>query len=1129
MFRKATYTILFIMMAKLCFSQPSVLSSGNWYKVAVEKTGVYRLNADQLRRLGLDIGKTDPRKIRVFGARGGMLPQPNDAPRDGQLREIAIKVHGEDDGAFNGGDYILFYAEGPDRDMLIPEKGIFSYQRNLYTDKNFYFINVSQDNGKRIGETAAGSGGMSITTYQDYFYYEKDEHNELRSGREWYGERFETTPNYTFGFEADGIIENSPIYFVSDVMSQSVSPSKFDITFNNEHIGEQSPAVIPGSQYGVKGRHSRDTLMFTASTVSATQTKQQIEYSFTKGATGRSTGFLNFFSVHFTRQLALTSNQVRFRNSESLNQHSQYTVSNANADFTIWDVSDPYSVNEQKFSLSNGSAIFSREASGSVPEFVAFNRNTLSPLLVGKVNNQDLTGMTTPNMVIITHPLFQSAAERLAQHRAQINGWTVRVVTTDEVYNEFSSGRQDVTAIRDFAKHMFDKNPSVLKALLLFGKCSYDYRDYTAGNTNFVPTYESRNSLSPLETYSSDDYFGFLESNEGEWGENPFVQNHTLDIAVGRLPLKTVTEADVVVNKLIEYDIDQKRFGKWRKEIVFVADDGSNADGFTSIHQSQASSLADNIEQLNPEFDTRKIFLGAYPKIVSPNGESIPKANKDIAKEFHQSVIINYIGHGSEKLWADERVLSQEEIEKLDNRIYPFLVTATCEFGRHDNPLEISSAELSLLREKSGSIGLVTTARPVNSSTNFSLNAAFYEALLIGEGNTAYSVGQIFQNTKNNSMSGVANRNFSLLGDPSMRLALPPKRIFIDEIRTSSGSDTLKALSTVRVKGVIKKDGNVQTDFNGLINATLFDKRTRFKTIGKNDPAFSFDQWYNPLFRGQASVKNGAFEFEFTLPKNIAYEINYGKLSLYAFNDTKTEDACGANLEFKIGGSEDLIEPDDTSPIVNAYMEDETFVNGGSVNSNTRLVVRVKDDHGINISNYGIGNTMMAVLDEDAEVFLLNEYFTSDLDNPAWGWIDMPIKDLSPGRHRLTVKVWDLHNNPAEARVDFMVTDGDGLFIEAFGNYPNPIDSETTLFFTHNRAGEDLQAQLRFMDATGRELQTFMINVPASAYTVEVMQLDLSQHFDKKLTPGLYFCHLRVRSMADGSGSERVTKLVVSN
>jgi hypothetical protein len=1130
MFHRLAHIAILLLISGQLFSQSSVLNSGRWYKIAVTETGVYRINADQLKKMGFDLAKTDPRRISVFGQHGGMLPQLNSATRPSDLVQLAIQVVGEEDGVFNSQDYILFYGTGPDRVDFRPEKRMFFYENNLYSDVNYYFITVSETHGKRIGESVAGSGGSVITTFHDVFYFEKDEHNELRSGREWFGERFDLTKQHSVEIDIPGISLAEPIRLVSDVMASSVNPSSFRILFNDQQVGEQLVPVIPNTTYGAKGRQRRDTLVFDPGSVSASQrSRQKITFAYTPGSSGRSVGYLNYFSIHVLRNLQLYGNQTRFRNASG-NGSSAYHLSGTGTDVSIWNISNPYDPVRQNFVPEAGSLKFSAspEASGAVPEFIVFNTKYLAPQLIGPVENQNLRGQSTPAYLIVTHPDFLAEAQRLATHRGSINNWSSLVVTTDQIYQEFSSGRQDVGAIRDYVKHLYDKNPSALKVLLLFGKCSYDFKDRIPGNTNFVPTYESRNSLSPLETYSSDDFFGFLEDDEGEWGENLFLQNHTLDIGVGRLPVKTPAEAKNIVDKLIAYDLNQDRFGHWRKDFVFVADDGSNSDGFTSIHQSQANVLADDIESNYPWYNTRKIFLGTYPKIVSPNGESIPQAKADLIEEFGKAVVINYTGHGSEKLWADERILTEEAVENLSNKHHPFLVTATCEFGRHDDPREISGAERSVLSKNGGSIGLVTTARPVNSSTNFSLNAAFYDALFILNNDHSMTLGEVFRHTKNNSASGVANRNFSLLGDPAMKLALPRQQIKVDEIKTINGSDTLKALSTVVVKGRVNDaDENLITTFNGIVHATVFDKRTSFETIGRNDPAFTFKQFTNALFRGEASVVDGLFEVRFIMPRNIAYGIDYGKLSLYAFNDDRTLDVAGTGTTFKIGGSEANVPVDNTSPELSVYLGDTTFVDGGLVSPNTLLVVNVRDDSGINISNYGIGNTMMAVLDNDGAVFLLNEYYTASKDDFSQGWIRYPLQGLSPGEHTLTVKVWDTHNNPAEKTIRFAVSSPNEFVIENFGNYPNPFSDETTFFFRHNRPGQPIDGRITVLSTTGQQIGTIEFEMAASAFE-STLDFKMTES-GKKLPPGIYLGHLQIRSLSDGRRTERVTKLIVSN
>jgi hypothetical protein len=1095
----------------------------------VQKHGVYKITYDQLKKMGFDVGGLDPKNIKIYGLNGGMLPQENSVARPADLVELSIAVHGEDDGVFNKEDYIVFYGEGSGKIGFDVEREMFNYQTNLYSDKNFYFLTVGNTIGKRVGSSEdLSEAPTTIQTFNDFVYYEKDEYNHLKSGREWYQQ---IADNATFNFDGPGIVENSEMKFYSDAVAQSVKGSSFSIFFNNNLILDQVIPVVPNTTYGVKARHKRDTVVLNTTSVQAdSRVKQEIKYQYTSSSTSDK-GFLDYFVLSYKRKLSLYDNQTIFRSAESIKASvARYDISNVPDNCEVWDVTESYNPTRQKFSLQSSTASFAT-SSETLKTFAVFNSKIESPELIGEVANQNLHGAGTPHVLVITHPDFLEEANRLAAHRAAHNSLTTLVTTTDEIYNEFSSGRQDITAIRDFIKHLYDRDQSLLKAVVLFGKGSYDYRDRLNNNTNFVPTYESRNSLSPLETYSSDDFFGFMETEEGEWRESSPSQNHTLDIGIGRLPVKTIDEAKAVVDKIIQYDISKKAVGAWRKNIVFVADDGSNSDGFTSIHQSQANSMAEEIEALHPEFNTRKIFLGTYAKQVAGSQETIPKANDDIIRTFNTgALIINYTGHGNELQWADENIFNDKDIAKLENKLYPFLITATCEFGRNDDPMDISSAERIVIQKNGGAVGMVTTARPVNSNTNFSLNQAFYDALFERESGRYLMLGEVFARTKNNSTSGVANRNFSLLADPSQTLALPAFSVVPTYIKTASGSDTLKALSTVTIKGHVEDgEGNQVTTFTGELEATLFDKQTEFVTTGKNNPAFTFKQWFNPLFRGKASVKEGQFEFDFILPKNISYQVDYGKLSLYAKDATSFVDASGSSTSFKIGESEADIVNDITSPTMKLFMGDTTFVNGGIVNPNSTLIARIEDSSGINISNYGIGNTMVGILDDDKAVYNLSDFFVADTDNYKKGWVHFPIANMEIGKHTLTVKAWDTFNNPVQASVNFIVTDGNNLIIERFVNYPNPVVDETTLVFTHNRVGDDLEIELMLENSAGQQLKAYNFTVEQSQYQVNLLTFNTLTDLDKKLPGGLYFARLVVRSLSNGSKNERVTKLIIVN
>lgn len=1110
--------------------QSSVLASGEWYKFAIEKTGVYRISFDLLKKAGIDPAKINPQHLKLYGLEGGMLPQPNNVARPTDLQELAIFVSGESDGRFDKGDYVLFYGEGPDHVTFGVTRRIFAYENNLYSDRNFYFLTVGDTAGKRIAQAKSTPGDFPvISTFNDFAYHEKDEYNVQQSGREWFGENFGLTPSYLFSFNIPGITAESSVTVVSDVMGQSYTPASFRLFWNNAFLAEQKISPIPDGRYSVKGLHRRDTITVDATAVNAPgRASQQLKYEFIKGI-GSSQGFLDFVLLNVTRDLALYEGETIFLSAASLsNAISTFQVAQLPADARVWDVSDFYGVKAQEFTLDQGTGYFSVPTS-ELKKWIVFKANRPEPAFVSRIENQDLSGLATPDLLIVTHPDFKPEAMRLAQHRQQSDHWSVAVVTTDNIFNQFSSGRQDVTAIRDFAKLLRDKKPSGLKAILLFGKGSYDYKDHLETNRNFVPTYESRNSLHPLQTYSSDDYFGFLEENEGAWEESP-AQAHTLDVGVGRLPVTSLEEARNVVDKIISYDTNRKTLGSWRKRIVFVADDGNSEDDFTSLHQYQADQLATEVETDYPALYAQRIFMGSYKKNIQPNGETVPEMADDIKRCFDQgALVINFTGHGSETVWTDEQILTAETIASLSNDRYPFLVTATCEFGRQDNPREISSAERSVTKKGGGAIGLVTTSRPVNATTNFNLNEAFYDALLT-PGPTGYStIGEVFQKTKNNSTSGVANRNFSLIGDPSMVLALPEYGIEVTNVKTLSGSDTLKALSTVTATGrIVGADGATLTAFNGVVEATLFDKEQEFVTIGKNDPPFQYSQWDNAVFRGKAGVKDGGFEFTFVMPKNIAYQNGSGKFSLYAFDPDTGADAKGFHSNI-IGGTEPDVAADATPPEIRLFMGDTTFVNGGICTPDTYLIAQLEDENGINISGYGIGNSIQAQLDDDGPVLELNDYYTSEVDTYKKGSIRFPMLGLTPGRHTLTLKAWDVYNNPAEARIDFIVSGDDELVIETFGNYPNPFRQSTTLFFTQNRSGDDLEAQLFIYSQIGELVQSADIFIPASKYHVDLMELEALTGSGKKLSPGLYLARLVVRSMSNGSKNERVTKLIVSN
>lgn len=1076
--------------------------------------------------MGFNPDGIDPHNLQLFGGQNGMLPQLNSAARIYDLRQVAMYEVGLTDGHFDHGDYLLFFGKGPDRYELDPATGTFTYENNLYTDKSYYFLTVGGTAGLRITEKADMAGTFPTVSEYDYFdIYENDQTSLLHSGRNWYGERFGSTLSYTVRFPIAGILPNSELKLITSVVGSSTGTSVFKFMINDVLVSSQSAPSIPGTPFTEVGTAVMDTVIVDASQVSApTRTDQDVKISFSKEGVETASGYLDYVLIQARRSLVVPGNQFIFSSLKSLDQPVTRYVITSSSNVHVWDVVDPFEPVDQLFQSDPGGGTISFATSSTqLHTFVSFLLSNGAPVYEGEVPNQNLKGIGATDLLVISHPEFLSEATRFAAYRSGHSGIQVTVVTTDQVYNEFSGGKQDVTALRDLVKFLYDKGVG-LKNVMLFGRGSYDYKNKLSFNKNFIPIYQSRNSLDPLATFASDDYLGFLETNEGNWREVSPVDLHTMEVGVGRIPVKKLEEATAWVNKVIAYETSN--WGPWRKRILLTADDG---DG--NLHQSQAQQLSDSLESTHPEAEIRKLFLDAFDQIGVPNNQSSPAARNALTSAVSDGMgIINFTGHGSELQWMQEHILDQLSFDEWKpGKRFPFLVTATCEFGRHDDPGLISTAELSLFRANSGSIGLLTTARPVYSSTNFMLNRVFYQSLFTRSSGLFQDWGSVFRLTKNNSISGVYNRNFALLGDPSMLPPLGSAQVSIDNVTNmTSGSDTLKALSSVRIQGSVSQLGVPDNQYSGVVQLTLFNKRTTHVTKGDENPPFTYTLRDDALFRGNASVQAGQFEIEFIIPKEIDPAVNTGMIGLYVSPNGTDRDGLGSQTGIKVGAAEANTGTDITGPTIELFMGDTTFISGGLTGSSSRVIAILSDEHGIDISTFNPQNDILAKLDDGTAVSL-NTYYRADLNNFKRGKVDYPVEGLTPGHHTLTLSATDTYGNTSSATIAFTVSDSPGIQIEQWLNYPNPFSTSTVFHFKHNRAGEDLEADVTIFDRLGRVVLSNTYQIGSSTYKVDLPPWDGTTPDGNKLTGGLYLMKLTVRSLLDGSKNERIAKVILLN
>jgi hypothetical protein len=1121
--------LLFALPFLLCLSpdsaaqQNSALAEGHWVKVGVTQSGVYKIPSSFLNSNSILAAGADPGNLQVRGYGGGMVPEPNATARPIDLPQLAIQIVGGEDGRLDAADYLLFYAQGPDALAFDQESGWYTHQKNIYSDTAYYFIGLGLQPGLRQAQAPnEGLNHPAITSYEAAEVYEKDEVNIISSGRRWFGDAFGLTGSRQYTTALQDLTDGQ-VRLRTAFINTNKNAVSFSVSLNGQPQQEVSIRHTIDYQYAEKGWIAeKESQVSTAPFTGGAPLQLQISLS---GGNSGNKAYLDYYLLQAPVRLRYRGNQLSFLAPQSLNHTAvTYQLAGAPAGLQVWDITNAQQPMTREVSLQNNQLLFGA-ASSELKRYIAFKpADTPEPVSFGVVANQNLQADLQPELLIVTHPSLLAEAERLADFRRSNDGLTVKVVTTRQVYNEFSSGRQDVAAIRDYVRYLHQQGDGRLRYLLLFGRGYYDYKQRTEQQFNLVPLYESYNSVHPINSYASDDFYGFLEEHEGNWTEDES-GNQSLDIGIGRLPVATATEARQVVDKLIRYSSDAATFGNWRQRILFVADD---EDG--NVHQQDAEQLARLATASNTLYSPRKIYVDAYPKIITANSQTSPGAQKALKDAIDQgALIVNFTGHGSHRFWTFENIFSKTAAENLQNRNkLPLFVTATCEFGLHDGQLR-SGAESLILNPVGGAIGLLTTARPVFTFSNYKINSAFYKYAFPATTGETLRLGDISRLTKNEGVpgTGVYNRNFVLLGDPSLQLAYPKQPIEITAVTRAAATevlDTLKAYEIVRIEGIVaNQEQEADASFNGSLLATVYDKSDQLSTLGQSDPAMTYSQRQNVLYRGEAGVKNGHFFFEMAVPKNIRYETGFGRIELYATHADGKRDAAGANEQIKIGGSAAGKTNDRTPPQVQLYLNDTTFVSGNPVASQAMLLAKLGDENGINISYSVPGQNIEAVLN-DTSTFILNDYYISAKGNYKEGWLRFPLYNLPAGKHRLNLQAWDTHGNGSEQTIEFVVPGSDGISITSARNYPNPLREQTNFAITHTRSGDDLEVQLLVYGMDGRVYQRFKQTTMSATGTLHLPAPGID---NKNLNPGIYVFKVVLRSLSDGSVAERAEKLVI--
>lgn len=1118
------------MAAKRTYTAHSILSTGQWYNFALTQTGIYKITYADMLKMGVN-PPIQSANIALFGNGGAMLPEANAAERPDDLLELPISIHDGNDGSFDDGDYLLFYGQAPHHWNYDTTEGHFYHATNLYCDSSFYFITTTPGVGEKKRISIVNNAQLSETrtsnSYRHHEFIEQDLHNFAQTGREWFGDIFDATTTRNYGFNIPGYRSEEARVTIS-AAGQSQTSSNFSILANGNNIGTMQLSHISNVQIATL---NKETFTFIPNSSSLS-----LQLTYSKPAAS-SSAYLDWIELDVPCTLSMHSDQVDFRDPTSVGEGNvtRFIIQGATNSTRVWDITDP----SQAFQLalsneSNGQSF--KSSTNILRQFIAFNGSQfLSITPKGRVGNQDLHATSNVEMIIVVHPRFLTEAQRLAEYRNQ-HGISTQVVTTQQVYNEFSSGSQDPMAIRDYMKMIYDKTGHQYpKYLLLFGRPSYDYRSHVNGTEIFVPNYQypaNNNVIVESGFFANDDTFGLLDDNEGENARGMY------DIAVGRFPCSTLAQAKTAVEKSINYteriplatsSTQISNFGDWRNVMAFVADDEQSNDFIID-----ADNYTQVLGNINPNINFDKIYLDAYQQVSNAGGQRYPDVTTAINNRMNRGALFfTYVGHSGKDGWANERVLENSDINKWTNKYnMPVMLTLSCTFGYYDRPA-VSPAELAFFNSKGGASALITATREAWSYPNQVYGLSIFNHLFNETDGRYPTVGELETFCKssysNNNSTSLAM--FILIGDPSMPLAIPTYNIVTDSINhkvIGAQPDTLRALSKVTISGHIEnKDGQLLQDFNGVLYPSVYDKKVTATSL-VNDPAsmpFNFEVQKSILFKGNSTVNNGHFSFTFYVPRDIDYSYGNGKISYYGFSNDN--DGAGAFTDFIIGGTDTNGVEDKEGPTIELYLNDENFVNGGITNPNAILIAKVKDNYGINTTGNGIGHDITAILDNaTSSPIILNDFYQTDRDSFNSGSIRYNLESLSVGKHNLSVRAWDINNNYSESNIEFEVVSDEKLTLSHVLNYPNPFTTHTDFYFEQNQNGGMFDIQVQIYTISGKLVKTLQSTQLIEGNRSQPIPWDGLDDYGDKLGKGVYMYKLRVRNQNNDT-AEVIEKLVI--
>ena len=1079
------------------FKENSVLKDGTIYKIGVVEDGVYRITFEELSAAGIDVNALNLNKISMYGNVGGMLPEANSIEAYDDLTEMDILI--DDKG-------ILFYGQGSYEWSAGVDN--FKYQTNYYSDTTFYFLKIdNQSDGQRMQTQAQSEEDQVnvVTSFLDRQFHEVDLHNHYHRGRKWFGE----TVNIDDGemkipFEFKNLITGSPGFLeVSFIGASKVAGTSARVKVDGVQLGDDINIAKAGDYaFGV------EKLFNTQFSPSADNFEVDLEILANNSASYLA---LDYISVNAWRSLRYENEQLQFHIARFTHPVVELVridgVGNA---AVILDVSTPLKPKIQSFALAGDVAGFKLLLSGD-KGFVLFEESdVMSITSIQHIGNQNVHSITDADMLIITDKSFAAQAEEIKAIHEVEDGMLTEVVFIDEIYNEFSSGSLDVTAIRNFVKMVYERS-SNLQYVLLLGRGNNDYKNVEGYGGNFVPPYEAMNSVNEIYAYVTDDYFGLMGSDEGYQCEG------RIDICVGRIPILTSDEAEVVVDKIRRYIYNVKTMGEWRNEMLMVSDD-------SKTYSRSLEEFESMIDTLGSTVNISKIYADAFVRQKLADGSyCYPDATASIVNKFDEGIMMMcYLGHGGVKGLSASNLFKLKDIESLDNYYkLPFVTTGTCEFSAFDDASFVSAGEILYKMENGGAIGLYTTTRPVSASDNKTSIGQFLKSTFYNENIKHLTMGEIVCRTK----QVVPQLNsyylsYVLFGDPALRFTYPAKRIAIEEINgiTANVKITVAPMDTMRVEGyVADENGGVDASFNGVVYAKLFDNKSTYTTLNNSGSAGNYQtfmDYSDILYDGGFSVVNGRFSCVFYVPRSVNNQKGGAKLSFYACDTVNYTDANACLKNLKVKGDPTVL-PDFEGPEISLSWSDG------------HLLAELHDPQGICHYNSMLGRDMVLSVESKYSYnsLIVNDYFEQTIDDFTSGKVKMDLDLTDDGANVISLKAWDTHDNSNTASITVNIVGNESVkTMHDVVNYPNPFSESTCFTIDYDKKDVTVDVSIHIFDVTGRVVNTLEYK--------DLNVFDLKMYWDgrdaagRRLPAGVYVYKVYLKD-TDGNESNTSQRMII--